>query len=324
MMRILSLLPSATEIAYALGLGEELVGISHECDYPPEARTKPIISTSDVRRTLRSDEVHRAVGSHSHSAHSLYRIDEQLLQEVSPDIILTQELCSVCAVPVSQVREAARILAGSCRILSLEPETFRQILDSILAVGEVTGREARARQVVEALDKRIGRVSSTGSSARTRPRIFCMEWMDPVMAGGHWIPEMVRLAGGTDNLGHDGRPSTVIEWAQVAEYSPEFLVIMPCGYKVPRSLAEVDRLASRPGWYRMPAVRDGRVYIVDSPAYFSRPGPRIVNGLEILAQIIHPELFSGLIPGDAVVKLAWKEDEPIEGQRMSERFAPLL
>jgi iron complex transport system substrate-binding protein len=148
--------------------------------------------------------------------------------------------------------------------------------------------------------------------------------MDPVMAGGHWIPEMVRLAGGTDNLGHDGRPSTVIEWAQVTEYSPEVLVIMPCGYKVPRSLAEVDRLASGPGWYDLPAVRDGRVYIVDSPAYFSRPGPRIVNGLEILAQIIHPELFSGLIPGDAVVKLAWKVDEPIESQRMSERFAPLV
>jgi len=321
-MRILSLLPSATEIAYTLGLGEEVVGISHECDYPPEARTKPIISTSDIRRTLRSDEVHRAVSLHKHPAHSLYRIDEKLLQEVSPDIILTQELCSVCAVPVSQVRGAARILAGSCRILSLEPETFRQILDSILAVGEVTGREARARQVVEALEKRIGRVASTASSARTRPRIFCIEWMDPVMAGGHWIPEMVRLAGGTDNLGHDGRPSTVIEWAQVTEYSPEVLVIMPCGYKVPRSLAEVDRLASGPGWYDLPAVRDGRVYIVDSPAYFSRPGPRIVKGLEILAQIIHPELFSGLVPEDAVVKLAWKEDGTIEGQRMSQRFAP--
>ncbi len=151
-----------------------------------------------------------------------------------------------------------------------------------------------------------------------------MEWMDPLMAGGHWIPEMVRLAGGIDNLGHDGRPSTVIEWGQVVEYSPEVLVIMPCGYKVPRSLAEVDRLASRPGWYNLPAVSEGRVYIVDSPAYFSRPGPRIVNGLEILAQLIHPELFSGLVLPDSVVKLEWKEGEPIESQRMLERFASLM
>ncbi len=323
-MRILSLLPSATEIVYALGLGEELVGISHECDYPPEARTKPIISASDISPTLRSDEVHGAVSSHQHFAHSLYRIDEHLLQQVSPDVILTQELCSVCAVPVSQVREAARILAGACRIVSLEPQTLRQILDNILAVGEVTGREAQARQVVQALERRIAQVTSIGSSARTHPRVFCMEWMDPVMAGGHWIPEMVRLAGGIDNLGHDGRPSTVIEWKQVVEYSPEVLVIMPCGYKVPRSLAEVDRLASKPGWYSLPAAREGRVYIVDSPAYFSRPGPRIVNGLEILAQVIHPELFPGLIPRGSVVKLCWRQGEPIESQRMSERFAPLM
>ncbi len=323
-MRILSLLPSATEIVYALGLGEELVGVSHECDYPPEARTKPIISTSDIRPTLASDEVHRAVNSHRHSAHSLYRIDEKLLQQVSPDVILTQELCSVCAVPVAQVREAARILAGPYRIVSLEPQTLRQILDSILVVGEVTGREVQAFEVVEALATRIARVASIASSARTTPRVFCMEWIDPVMAGGHWIPEMVRLAGGIDNLGHDGGPSKVIEWEQVVEYSPEVLVIMPCGYKVPRSLAEVDRLASRPGWHSLPAVREGRVYVADSPAYFSRPGPRIINGLEILAQIIHPELFSGLIPPDSVLKLTWKEGEPMESQRISEQFTPLM
>lgn len=322
-MRILSLLPSATEIVYALGLGEELVGISHECDYPPEAQTKPIISTSDIAPTLRSDEVHRAVNSHKHSGHSLYRIDERLLQQASPDVILTQELCSVCAVPVSQVREAARILAGPCQIVSLEPQTLRQILDTILVVGEVTGREASAREVVHALEKRIDRVASMASSARTHPRVFCMEWMDPVMAGGHWIPEMVRVAGGTDGLGQDGRSSTVIAWEQVVEYSPEVLVIAPCGYKIPRSMVEVDRFASRPGWYNLPAVRNGRVYIADSPAYFSRPGPRIVTGLEILAQIIHPELFSELIPRDSVVKLVWKEDEPSERQRMAEHFMPL-
>jgi iron complex transport system substrate-binding protein len=150
-----------------------------------------------------------------------------------------------------------------------------------------------------------------------------MEWMDPPMAGGHWIPEMVQLAGGIDALGHDGRPSTVIEWEQVVEYAPEVLIVMPCGYKIERSLDEIDRLSFRPGWYEFPAVRQGRLYVVDSPAYFSRPGPRIVNGLDILAEVIHPELFSGLIPPGSAVKLEWSRETRIPAQRMSERFSPL-
>ncbi len=322
-MRILSLLPSATEIVYALGLGDSLVGVSHECDYPPEARTKPVVSTSDLPSTVRSEEIHRAVSAHRHPSHSLYRIDAQLLQRIDPEIILTQELCSVCAVPVSQVREAARILAGACRIVSLEPNNLPQILDNILVVGEVTGREEHARAAVQVLQERIAHVTSAASSVASRPRVFCMEWMDPPMAGGHWIPEMVQLAGGIDGLGHDGRPSTVIEWEQVVEYAPEVLIVMLCGYKIERSLDEIDRLSFRPGWYDFPAVRQGRIYVVDSPAYFSRPGPRIVNGLEILAEVIHPELFSGLIPPGSAVKLEWSRETRIPAQRMSERFSPL-
>lgn len=318
-MRILSLLPSATEIVYALGLGDELVGVSHECDYPPEARTKPIVSTSSLSPALRSDEVHRSVNEHHHSSHSLYNIDEQLLQQVNPDVILTQELCGVCAVPVAQVREAARILAGPRRIISLEPNNLRQILDTISAVGEVTGHEREARALVAELESRIAGIASAASTVSTRPRVFCMEWMDPLMAGGHWIPEMVRLAGGIDNLGEDGRPSRVIAWQQVVEYSPEIMVIMPCGYKIPRSLAEADQLASREGWYNLPAVRENRVYIVDSPAYFSRPGPRIIKGLEIFAEIIHPELFSGLIPPEAAVKLDWSKGDR-QVQQMPEQL----
>src|SRR5215467_4205410 len=204
-MRILSLLPSATEIVYALGLGDSLVGVSHECDYPPEARARPVVSASDLSATLRSQEIHRAVSAHRHPSHSLYRIDEQVLRQIDPEVILTQELCSVCAVPVSQVREAARILEGSCRIVSLEPNNLRQILDNILVVGEVTGHEETARAVVQALQERIERVRTITSAVGSRPRVFCMEWMDPPMAGGHWIAEMVRLTGGTDGLGNDGR-----------------------------------------------------------------------------------------------------------------------
>jgi iron complex transport system substrate-binding protein len=321
-VRILSLLPSATEIVYALGLGDSLVGVSHECDYPPEVRTKPVVSTSDLACTLRSEEIHSVASVHRHPSHSLYRIDQQLLGRLDPEVILTQELCTVCAVPVSQVREAARILAGPCRIASLEPHNLHQILDTILVVGEVTGCEDRAHAVVLGIRERMARVGSKTSPVAKHPRVFCMEWMDPPMAGGHWIPEMVRLAGGTDGLGRDGQPSAVILWNQVVESNPEVVVIMPCGYRIERSLGEIDRLSRRAGWYDFPAVREGRVYIVDSPAYFSRPGPRILNGLEILAQIIHPELFSGLIPSGAAVKVEWNREAPIPAQRMSQRFFP--
>lgn len=322
-MRILSLLPSATEIVYALGLGDNLVGVSHECDYPPEVKTKPVVSTSDLSSTLRSAEIHGKVNAHRHPTHSLYRIDEQLLRHIDPEVILTQELCDVCAIPVAQVRESARILAGPCRIVSLEPTNLRQILDNILTVGEVTGQQERARTVTLSLQKRIDQVAAAASRVTSRPRVFCMEWMDPPMAGGHWVPEMIRLAGGIDGLGREGAPSTVIPWEQVVEFSPEVMVVMPCGYKIERTSTEMDRLSNSVGWYDFPAVGSGRVYVVDSPSYFSRPGPRTVSGLEMLAEIIHPELFSGSIPPGAAVKLNWSQETPIHTQQISQRFSPL-
>lgn len=322
-MRILSLLPSATEIVYALGLGDNLVGVSHECDYPDLARTKPVVSTSTLSNALRSGEIHSAFSEHKHATHSLYRIDEQLLKQIDPDVILTQELCTVCAIPVAQVREAARILAGPRCVVSLEPNNLRQILENISAVAEVTGRQAEADALVADLKSRIARIASATASLRESPRVFCMEWMNPPMAGGHWIPEMIRLAGGTDGLGTPGEPSTALEWGRILEFAPEILVIMPCGYKTPRSLGEVDQLASNRGFYDLPAVQSAQVYIVDSPAFFSRPGPRIVDGLEILARIIHPKLFSGMFSAGGSLKLAWDEAQPIRSQNLSARFRPL-
>lgn len=323
-MRILSLLPSATEIVYALGCGDSLVGVSHECDYPDDARTKPVVSTSGLPPTLRSGEIHSTIAEHHHSNRSLYRIDEQLLKRIDPDVILTQELCTICAIPVAQVRAAAKILAGPRCVVSLEPNNLDQILDNISAVAEVTGRRAAAQELVRVLAGRIARIGSATSRVAERPKVFCMEWMDPPMAGGHWIPEMVRIAGGTDGLGREGQPSTVIDWNQVVAFAPQVVVMMPCGYKIPRTVEETDRLRSFPGWYDLPAVRAGRVYVVDSPAYFSRPGPRIVNGLEILAQILQPPIFSGLIPANAVAKLEWDQTHPIQSQPMAERFVPVL
>src|SRR5258706_5588801 len=195
-MRILSLLPSATEIVYALELGDSLVGISHECNFPPEARTKPVLSTSTIGENFGSEEIHAAYNAHQHGSPRLYRIDDELLQQLKPDVILTQELCSVCAIPLAQVREAARMLSGPCQILSLEPNTLHQVLDNIVAVGEVTGYAAKARDLVKQFEDRISSIASTATAAAMRPRVFCMEWMSPVIAGGHWIPVMVRMAGG--------------------------------------------------------------------------------------------------------------------------------
>jgi iron complex transport system substrate-binding protein len=322
-MRILSLLPSATEIVYLLGIEECLVGISHECDYPPEVRTKPVISASPLPAAFRSDQVHEAVKRHSHSSHSLYRIDENLLRQLSPDVILTQELCSVCAISAGQVREAARILTGPCRIVSLEPHDLRQILDTILIVGDETACKEKAETFVRDFERRVERIRSITCSVRTRPRVLCMEWMDPIMAGGHWVPEMVQLAGGQDNLGRAGERSLAIDWDHVVQYQPDILIVMPCGYKIHRTLSELDRLASNPGWFDLPAVRAGEVYIVDSPAYFSRPGPRIVTGLEILAQILHPELFHGLAPPESAVKLDSNGASPQGSAAMPARFLPV-
>jgi len=245
------------------------------------------------------------------------------LKQIDPDVILTQELCTVCAIPVAQVREAARILAGPRRVVSLEPNNLHQILENISAVAEVTGRHAEAAALIAQLESRIARIASATSSVRERPRVFCMEWMDPVMAGGHWIPEMIRLAGGADGLGSAGQPSTAIDWERIVEFAPQILVIMPCGYKISRSLGDVDQLASRPGFYDLPAVQSGRVYIVDSPAFFSRPGPRIVDGLEILAQLIHPELFSGSFSTGSSLKLTWDKTRPIRSQALSQHFLAL-
>ncbi len=323
-MRILSLLPSATEIVYALGCGDSLVGVSHECDYPDDAKTKPVVSASNLSPSLGSGEIHSTIREHHHSNRSLYRIDEQLLKRIDPDVILTQELCTICAIPVAQVRDAAKILAGPRCVVSLEPNNLDQILDNISAVAEVTGRQAAAQELVRGLAGRVARIGSATSRLAERPKVFCMEWMNPVMAGGHWIPEMVRIAGGTDGLGREGQPSTMIDWSQVVVFAPQIMVVMPCGYKIARTIEEIEHLRSFPGWYDIPAVRDGRVYVVDSTAYFSRSGPRIVNGLEILAQIIQPTMFSGLLPANSAAKLEWDKTRPIESQPMSERFVPLL
>jgi len=301
-MRIVSLLPSATEIVCALGLADRLVGISHDCDYPPEIRGRPILSEAIVTGDLPSGVIDARIREQLHRGRSVYHLDEAQLARLRPDLILTQELCQVCAPSYTLVRQAAKILDADVKIISLEPRGLSDILDNILLVGDLTGTGEQARMIVNHLQERIDTVRRAVAD-HPRRRVVCIEWLEPVFVGGHWVPELVELAGGDDVLGTAGEPSRVVPWAQVVGAAPEVLVLMPCGFDIPRTRRELGLLTTRPGWDDLPAVRSGRVYLTDASAYFNRPGPRIVTGLEILAAILHPERFSRPLPAHSVEPL---------------------
>ncbi|HEY8837806.1 MAG TPA: cobalamin-binding protein [Dehalococcoidia bacterium] len=289
-MRICSLLPSSTEIVYALGLGDDLVAVTHECDFPPDAATKPRITRSAVDSDrLSSREIDALVHDHLHDHRSIYHLDRDLLERLDPDLILTQELCDVCAVSYEAVKAAVRTLYGDRTILSLEPTRFREVIDTIGRVGEVTNRGDRARELAERLGREVDVITAAVADVERRPRVVCLEWLDPPWVGGHWIPEMVRLAGGEDPLGQEGSPSVRVDWQRVVEARPEVVILMPCGFDVDRAVAEFRPENLPTGWHDLPAVRNGQVYAVHANAYFSRPGPRLVEGLRILAGILHPE-----------------------------------
>jgi len=302
-MRIVTLLPSATEIVYKLGLGEELVGVSHDCDYPPDVRSKHVLSQSEITSEMASEEIDKATKGKAHSGLSVYHIEAELLRRLSPDLILTQELCEVCAPSYSEVLEAAKILEAAPKIVSLEPNCLADILENIKLVGQLTGREKQAQELVASLQTRIDRVAELASRAEYRPGVFCMEWLSPIYSAGHWVPEMVEIAGGKDVLGKASRPSYEVSWDDVMRSEPEIIVLMPCGFHPERTLEEIDAVLNREGWKEIPAVKNDRVFVVDGSSYFNRPGPRIVTGLEILAEIIHPEIFSNLAPPGSLIKL---------------------
>ncbi len=298
-MRIVSLLPSATEIVCALGLADELVGVTHECDYPPVARTKPAVTASALDGRSDSAMIDRLVAGSIHDHRGIYTLDWDVLRELQPDLILTQELCEVCAVSYSEVQRAARILPGDVPIVSLEPRTLDDILDTMLLVGRLAHREADAAACVARLRARIDGVAARTAVA-PRPRVYCMEWIEPSFCAGHWIPQMVHLAGGEEVLGRAGEPSTRITWAEVAAAQPEVVVVMPCGFDTARAQDELRAIWERPEWRQLPAVRHGEVWVTDGSAYFSRPGPRMVDGLEILAHALHPALFPAPPPRELV------------------------
>jgi iron complex transport system substrate-binding protein len=303
-MRICSLLPSATEIAFALGLGDEIVGVTHECDYPPEAKKKPVVVHSAIDSCrLTSSEIDHQVGGLLQAGKNLYMIDDDAFKAAVPDVILTQGLCDVCALDYNDVVKAAQCLPHTPTIVSLIPHCLADVLDDILRVGEVTQRHRKAETLVLDLKRRVEAVRQHGPRFLSRPRVACIEWFDPIYAAGHWVPEMVELAGANDGLGRKGEPSAKIQWTQVLKFQPDIIVLMPCGFDVPRTMQESTLLQKLDGWSEIPAVKAGKVFAVNGHAYFSRPGPRLVDGLEILAQIVHPEIFPWNPPPDAVRRM---------------------
>jgi len=292
-MKIVTLLPSATEIVYALGLGADLVGVTDECDYPPDAVTKPVVSRSALPqgRPLSSREIDDAVRRRVEAKEPIYVLDRDLLRREQPDVILTQDLCRVCAVPSGEVTRALDELGlPEAKVLSLDPHTFDEVIAQIEAVGRLLDREERARELTQAMRARAARVKEIALRLPAI-RVFCLEWSEPPFVAGHWIPEMVEIAGGVNLLNGKAEPSRVVTWRQIRDENPEVIVFMPCGYYLEEAEEESAALFEQPDFADTPAARNGNVFAVDATSFFSRPGPRIVDGLEILAWAVHPEAY---------------------------------
>jgi iron complex transport system substrate-binding protein len=281
-MRIASLVPSSTEMLFELGLGEDVVAVTHECDWPPAAASLPHLTSTVVPDGLSAAEIDRTVRETVAAARPLYELDRDRLEEQAPDLIVTQAVCEVCAVSYEDVVAVAATLPGHPRVLSLDPMSLGEVLTDMERLGDAAGVPDRGRQLGAEADRRIAAVRGAVAGL-PRPRVAALEWLDPPFIGGHWVPEMIELAGGQDVLGHAGERSRTVSWDEIAAARPEVALAMPCGYDAPRS-AEEARIYSEP----LESLGADRVVAVDASAYFSRPGPRLVTGIELLAHILHP------------------------------------
>jgi len=296
----------------ALGGMDLLVGVTHECDYPPDVERILKVTRSRIPASLSSAEIDTAVRGSLHDGGALYELDSEALEKLQPDLVITQRLCDVCAVPFDKVQDAVANLKSRPEVLNLEPSSVEDIFDCIGAVGRAIGREAMAESVVNELERRVDAIRSKTAGLASKPRVFCMEWVDPPFCGGHWMKELVDFVGGRDDLANPGRPSYRIDWRRVIEFSPEIIVLTCCGFNLQRCLQESGVLSGFEKVMSLPAAKSGRVYATDGSAYFSRPGPRIVDSLEILAHLIHPEIFlpPPLPKAYAAVEFSCRETAP--------------
>lgn len=286
-VRIVSLLPSATETLFAIGAGPEVVGVTHECDYPPEALSLPRLTASSLPSSESSGAVDRHVRRALHAGSSLYTLDAGLLERLQPDLIVTQELCEVCAVSYGIVDRAARRLTSDPRIVSLEPSSLEDVFSNIQTLGNLTHRESAAQELIASLRRR--RESARSRATGAQPRVLVLEWTDPAMGAGHWTPGLVEDAGGLPVLAAPGENSRRLTWDEIAAADPDIVIVAPCGYSLEKTEAAISELQTKTEWNMLRAVREGRVYPVDGNAYVNRPGPRLIDTVEIFASILHRE-----------------------------------
>jgi iron complex transport system substrate-binding protein len=292
-MRIVSLLPSCTEIVCALGCAERLVGRSHQCDFPPEIQSVPVCTSPRLDPAAPGAAIHGQIKTLLQGALSVYELDVARLRELRPDIILTQDRCAVCAVSLADLEKALpKILARRAKIISVAPLRLADVWADIQTIADALGVPEAGRAVLAGLKNRVVDVILKTCMIKKRPSVACLEWLDPLMAAGHWTPEMVELAGGRDVVGLPGRPSTALEWNNLAQLDADVMVLMPCGFGLERARREAAALAGRPEWRKLRAVKSKKVFMADGNHYFNRPGPRVVESIEILAEILQPKLFS--------------------------------
>jgi iron complex transport system substrate-binding protein len=309
-MRIVSLLPSATEILFVLGLDEQIVGVSHECDFPPAARTKTVVIHSRIPKDAAPEEIDRLVREFSAHGESVYSVDAEALRGLSPDLIVTQDLCHVCAASPEDLAGVLATFESKPEVLSLNPLDLGDVWRDILLVGEQTFRPHAAEKLIESIGEKLGELEQQIDSAKQeqpfsdRPAVAFLEWLQPIYVGGHWIPEMIKFAGGRDVCGEPSRPSFRVTLDDVVAAQPDFLVAAPCGYTATQAREEYCSIAFPSGWQDIPAVRNGRTYALDANSYFSRPGPRLVTGLEILAKLLHPAIEVSREAEGAIVPIA--------------------
>ena len=304
-LRIVSLLPSATEIVCAVGLQDYLVGVSHECDFPPGVASLPAVTRTAISKGLSSRTINENVQTLLQTEAALYHLEIEVLETLKPTLIVTQALCDVCAVSAAEVNEVSCRLPGSPRVINLEPMSLAQVFDTIVLLGSVTDRKQEAVHVVRALQARVDAVVARSAAIpeNRKPRVAMVEWIDPLFNAGHWTPELVVMAGGIDCLGNPNQPSRRIDEDALLEANPDLLFIALCGFDMQRTAQDLPLLQHLPGWADLPCVRNRRVYYTDGNAYFSRPGPRLVDSLEILAHALHPEVHPAPLTGKAMAMI---------------------
>lgn len=291
-MRIVSLLPSATEILFALGLGDSVVGVTHECDFPLEAAKKPALIRPRVDPNAEPAEIDRQVSDVVQRGESIYSVDAELLASLAPDLIVTQDLCHVCAASPDDLATALTRFPKQPRVLSLAPHSLADVWEDVRRIAEATGRKREGQALAMILQQRSAAIEMKVARAATKPRVVCLEWLDPFYVAGHWVPEMAARAGGHDVFGRPGHPSFRVTAEQIASSAADVLVVMPCGYNLARAAREASAFRFPETWNHLPAIREKRVFAVDANGYFSRPGPRLADGVGILAHMFHPDLAS--------------------------------